>query len=239
MKVMSFFEGGFAMKTIKIMLLVAIVVVGYGTNAGALQYTGSLSNVSPEAGIIGTGSWASNVTLSWLVDDTTNANMWTYHYTWSDTNTSTSPKNLSHIIIELSDNLTGITVSAGTPLIGTYGPNDPGNSNPGIPGSIYGVKVTPTTGVSTFVFDIITDKAPVWGDFYAKDGDVPGGAITNTAYNAGFLSTDPQLAPTNGTIDNKILRPDTTGIIITPEPGTMLLLGFALVGLAGMRRFKK
>jgi len=84
-----------------------------------------------------------------------------------------------------------------------------------------------------------TTRAPVWGGFYAKDGKTS--QVDVTAWNAGFGSPDPDptVDPRNGSVDNHILRPDT-GHTLVPEPTTLLLLGFGLLGIAGIgRRLKK
>jgi hypothetical protein len=79
-------------------------------------------------------------------------------------------------------------------------------------------------------------RAPVWGDFYMKDGKEDMSDIY--AYNTTFGTDDPLDPPSNGSINYKILRPDTYTTII-PEPGTLLLLGSALALAGGYRRFRK
>jgi hypothetical protein len=100
---------------------------------------------------------------------------WKYTYEWS-----ASAKSLSHIIFSLTeegdlgafdyDNLLGGTDGG---QIGYYGgelPNgkdDP--SNPGIPDEMYGIKFDTSDDDLDAYFEIITDRGPMWGDFYAKD----------------------------------------------------------------------
>src|SRR5438093_5846587 len=56
----------------------AAVWLGQASTASATSFTGSLA--SP-GGIDAQGGWDSgNVTLSWTVDDTSNAGFWTYDY---------------------------------------------------------------------------------------------------------------------------------------------------------------
>jgi len=105
-------------------------------------------------------------------------------------------------------------------VLDTYGPGLQGNSDPGIPATIQGIKFDWCPAVPLTLFTLVTDIAPTWGDFYAKDGNA-GGQGTNTAWNAGFTNplTDPTNAPANGTpYGYYILRPDTTTTSTVPYP---------------------
>jgi hypothetical protein len=63
---------------------------------------------------------------------------------------------------------------------------------------------------------LVTARAPVWGDFYIKDGKT--GGIDNSAWNTGFLDADPLDLPADRSINNHVLVPDTYTTPV-PEPG--------------------
>ena len=96
---------------------------------------------------------------------------WKYTYEWS-----ASRKSLSHIIISLTedgdlgafdyDNLLDGSTKGGE--IKYYGPDD--KSNPGIYGDMYGIKFDTGDDYKDSTFEIISDRGPMWGDFYAKSG---------------------------------------------------------------------
>jgi hypothetical protein len=87
-----------------------------------------------------------------------------------------------------------------------------------------GVKWNADDGTD-FTATLVTARAPVWGDFYAKDRKTD--QVDNAAWNTGFLDADPLDLPANGSIDNHALVPDTVTTPV-PEPGTLLLVGTGL-----------
>lgn len=199
---------------------IAVVLVAVLCSAAqADMYSGSLSSGN---GLTGVGAWATNATLSWTVDNTSTPGYWHYSYTLSVVG-----KDISHMIIEVSDTFTEtnlFNLGWGPYEIGIFSES---NGNPGMgSSSVFGLKIDETSGTSvTISFD--SDRVPVWGDFYAKDGKNDGALIY--LYNSGFSAPDPIVEPTNDTIDNHLLVPDTTTVI--PLPGAVVLgslgLGFA------------
>ena len=108
---------------------------------------------------------------------------YTYQYNWYGVR-----KDLSHIIFELSDSFEVDNFKDGTT---SYNPDDlktyevDDSSNPGFPAELYGIKFEPTSNVTAYTVIIVTDRDPVWGNFYAVDGKTPGREVY--AYNTGFV----------------------------------------------------
>ena len=169
--------------------------------ASAVTYSGSLSGAADgNGGLITTGPWSSTSTvLSWEVTDETTEGCWAYKYTFT-----ACRKDIWHILIEASDTFTKDDI-----LTTNWDRRDicvdtfsDGLSNPNLPAAIYAVKFDDIYDDSVTVC-FTTDRAPVWGDFYAKDGialetgddwwDID--LVCVTAWNKGFTAVDPTDAP--------------------------------------------
>ena len=218
------------MKNNIVLTLLSIMLLCFvpASNSGAALYTGSITGGD---GLTGTDGW-SDAVLEWTVDDTTNPGYWTYSYLFN-----VEMKDISHFILEVSETFTRenlISQSGGY----TMDPSAPtwydgqGNSNPGIPQALFGIKWEDVDALS-FSKTIVSDRGPMWGDFYAKDGTDLGEWVY--AYNAGF-GQDPGDKSLDSDPEGWILVPNTAGSGgEIPIPGGIWLLGSGLIGLAGWR----
>ena len=124
-------------------------------------------------------------------------------------------------------NVVGATIPADG--LANYDADSNGKSNPMMPGEIYGIKFEApyVENAQHITLSFYCDRAPTWGDFYAKDGK---GVL---AYNTGFTSddVDPTCPASNGSLNGHLLVPDTV-----PEPGLLTLLGIGGVGLLRRKR---
>ncbi len=207
--------------------LVAVVVVCLSAGAAlAGDYTYSGSLYGPSGGLDVTGEWGP-VNLSWTVTGDAGG-AWHYAYTLN-----TTKKAVSHFLLEASSTFTSGNIWAFTgPIeIETW---DPGPGNPEMPDSLYGIKFD-WGGSTNVTYSFDSNRVPMWGDFYAKDG------TGNYVWNSGFADTDPVDPPTNGSLRDHILVPDT--ITDVPEPGSLVLglmaLGASLGGVIRRRRAAK
>ncbi len=180
-------------------------------------------------GVEATGAWELGFRIDWHVEFVDTA--WCYMYSLTDLDgNALDPGAVSHLTVEVSPDVDrsdfwGVN---GSPWeLGTWGESSFMANSLKLD---YGAD-----GQTEWSF--YTKRMPVWGDFFAKDGQA-GGLGWNTARNAGWDLADPVAPAADGIIDYKILRPDTETQVI-PEPGTLGLLGAGLFGLAWRLRRKK
>ena len=228
-----FMEGGVKTKFGKMasILMAVIFITIFASSVQALPYYSGSLNVSGE-GIIASAGWAiNNATLSWVVEGLDNGGgpiLWRYDYTFN----TNSDKDISHIIFEVSTNAieSDFTILSGSNIEVMQYTDDGSNSNPNMPGVIYGMKLDPSIKTPNFKFSFTTTRSPVWGDFYAKDGSDNTGSekIEVTAWNAGFLTLDPLGPAGNGSINYHLLVAPIPIPLLLPFPNLPLCFSWAL-----------
>jgi hypothetical protein len=197
-------------------------------------YSGSLSVGT--GGLTAFGGWNyDSTTLSWVVDDTTTPGKWHYSYTLT-----VPMKNISHIIIEASDGDNPFTRSnlfspdsdpaswIGSISIQNFTPD---GSNPYMPEAMYGIKFDAGKESTNVTVSFDSDRMPVWGDFYSKDGILACDGWS-VIYNTGFTVADPIAAARSGSIQNHLLVPDS----YIPAPGAIILVCIGTTITSALRR---
>ena len=152
-----------------------------------------------------------------------------FHYKYTFTPQPDAPS-WSHFILQVSDDdpdgLPAFDLDNPMDFIGTgvFESEDPtlygsSPSNPGIPGTIFGIKYDITASGSGNTVEFDSYRLPMWGDFYTKGGPDP------FAYNSGF-----------GILDGANIPVPNSHYV--PVPGAFLL-GMIGLGAAGvkMRKF--
>ena len=171
--------------------------------------------------------------LEWLVTNEEPPPIGYPTFIWKYSYTLTVPQGApSHMIVEASDapgrvfttaNIKAVTGSSVQEIM----LHESGSSgNPNLPADVHGIKFEGLAEATTITITFFTDRDPIWGDFYSKDGE------QNSLHNDGLVAADPDPfinPPANGPLNDHLLVPDTIA-----EPATLSLL--ALGGLAILRR---
>lgn len=181
-----------------------------------MDASGELSGSRDDTQLVTSGAWDDDFTISWNISQ--EDSYWYYQYCID------AKKDPSHLILEVTRDCNFQLFSRddfeGPKLFdGDYLPED-----------IFGVKFEFDDCQSCFSFK--TERAPVYGSFYAKSGYDSTSQEWTFAYNTGLLGNgcDPY---------DFIVRPDGDGPIPTPEPATMAMLGLGLGALGISRRRRR
>ena len=221
----------------RIVFLIMAGAVTFNAWAALSTITGSLSTPSNEGLISGGITWSEDkegLTVFWEVSRLED-HTWHYQYTFTNGDGNPLKMLVSYFIVSVSDNLTYSDVfnfggDAESYELTTFGP---GPSAPGFPEdqTIWGLKIE--LGGDQLTAEFSSNRAPMWGDFYAKDGGNP----KNYAYNKDLGVEvanlhDYQNAPADeyGNSLFKVLVPNTIPES-APEPASlsMLALGSLLL----------
>lgn len=205
------------MKKLAVLGVAVLMVLFAMTPANAVV---AQSPISYGDGLYASGdNWANPATtLSWNVTQLASG-YFQYDYTFT-LSTAAGTKGISHVIIEVSENFTAANVKTGTTAgweLGMFGTN---NGNPGIPDTLYGLKWDGGGAKPSLSWTIVTDRAPMLGDFYAKDGNDPG-QLPVFAYSG-----------TSSGFGGNVAVPDS----VVPIPGAAYLFGSGIVALIGLKR---
>ncbi len=196
--------------------------------AYAVPLIGSISS-SPGGGLVATGSWgAGGAALSWRVSSV--GSLWQYDYRFE-----VDRKDISHVLTEVSPTFTVKNIRQGTsPYDGPDLFGNQGGSSPGIPADLWSLKFTPSSDTTDFSWTIVSDREPMWGDFYAKDGVDRG--VDVYAYNASFGLVS-GLSYTATAPFGFLLVPDTNnGSNRISEPNSLLMFAAAFLLFGVSRR---
>lgn len=170
-------------------------------------------------GITATGGWEDNFSIAWNIEQ--EGDHWVYQYYVS------GDKDISHLILEVTKDVNIEIFSQ----LDFEGPKDFDWGRFGQPNDIFGVKFD-DFGCEGSCVTFTTNRSPVYGNFFAKSGFDPYSQQWTTAFNNGLVDSY------SGDILDFIVRPNGDFVPV-PEPTTMAMMGFGLVGLGLSSRRRK
>ncbi|NMC74020.1 MAG: hypothetical protein GYA56_06655 [Geobacteraceae bacterium] len=202
----------------------------WGTDATA-ELQGSRTS-GAGGGVTAMDGWKNgNLTLSWFISRNADNGLWTYTY-----RLETTKKDPSHFILETTRSETPLAILAGS------SPNIEGprtwsmsGSNPQMPNDIFGIKFD--FGGNPVTYTLVTDRSPVYGVFYTKDGNSGGewAVAWSNALNFPEYRSNPYL-----TSLDFIVRPDGEAQpSAVPLPAALWPFASGIVGLVALRQRNK
>lgn len=196
----------------------------WGTSAGGADLVSGRSEAN---GVTASAPWDADFNIDWVVTFDNNTNLWTYAYT-----ITTDDRDISHFVLEVTQPQQGAPAfqpAAGSDTVTSAQTWNDSPGNPDMPNDLYGVKFDFGANGGPITYTIVTGNSPVWGVFYAKDGNYKGTAVTSwsNALNYADYKTNDSL-----TTADFIVRPNGTELI--PEPASLAMLG--LGGVLMIRR---
>jgi hypothetical protein len=232
-------------------LAAVILLLMWGGRAAGSTYTGRLAFAPPadsSDGLVLAGTkWPTySAIFSWAVSDTDTSHPgfgWKYEYEFKLSSAKLQSA-FSHVIIETSTAFNPTTDMLGLTgaRIESYGNQAVRSGNPNMPADAWGLRFVPTGETYDMKWSFYSNRAPVWGDFYAKGGS----RRTDTAYNRGFTANDvdPTSPAADGSAAFHILRPDTeialhSSLGAVPLPPSLWAGGVLMIICAVVRQVKR
>ncbi|OPY66803.1 MAG: hypothetical protein A4E63_02434 [Syntrophorhabdus sp. PtaU1.Bin050] len=214
--------------TVILFVLIPFLAVADPLPVNPGDYSGSRSTPWYD-GVVATGDWSNGISISWkIIAPNSNSDLWSYTYTVDPV----GKKDVGFSIFETGTTATSadFVFPKGYDVEGPKLWKEGGSSTDYMPADIYGIKFD-FGGKNSATYSFQSTLAPVWGDFYSRDGK--SGGITNTAFNVGFghdpfsqYYTTPWI-PTPGA---------RTGV---PEPSTAVLLILSMIGFGALKMEKQ